>query len=556
MNNKVKGFTLIELLAVIVVLAVIAIIVTPIVTGIIRKAKDIADLRSAEKYGEAATLYVAESQNDKSMKSNMNKNIINELNVTGTKATDGAVIFNISGNTAFAIVINDKCYRKDYNASITDIMVDTDLDTCKMNTEDNFAFLKSTIVYDKNNVDFGLFGDSKIKNSNVKSINKVDSAPTTYAYSWIASDDTKNKNIITAYAIGTDTDKYDIQLVSDKLIASPVDASYLFSAVSFAGNVNLDWLNTSYTTNMSYMLYYAGLYSMTQLDLGNNFDTSNVTDMEGLFELTGMSSMTQLDLGDKFDTSNVIIMKGLFEFAGASSLTSLSLGDKFDTHNVTDMSYMFEELGYNKITSLSLGDSVTIDLNLGNKFNTINVTNMEEMFKDICLTSKTLSLPDTFNTSNVTNMKSMFFGSQIETLSLGLNFNTSNVTDMGTMFSSPDLVNLDLGDNFDTSKVTDMRGMFEYTSLKSLDLKDKFDVSKVTNMDQMFYYAGQLKTNVTYNLGPLFTSIASSHTNMFANSSSYLSFKVPSKIYSDSKHVKLNASSTTTIEVPGKVVSQ
>src|SRR5574344_1946326 len=517
MNNKVKGFTLIELLAVIVVLAVIAIIVTPIVTGIIRKAKDIADLRSAEKYGEAATLYVAESQNDKSMKSNMNKNIINELNVTGTKATDGAVIFNISGNTAFAIVINDKCYRKDYNASITDIMVDTDLDTCKMNTEDNFAFLKSTIVYDKNNVDFGLFGDSKIKNSNVKSINKVDSAPTTYAYSWIASDDTKNKNIITAYAIGTDTDKYDIQLVSDKLIASPVDASYLFSAVSFAGNVNLDWLNTSYTTNMSYMLYYAGLYSMTQLDLGNNFDTSNVTDMEGLFELTGMSSMTQLDLGDKFDTSNVIIMKGLFEFAGASSLTSLSLGDKFDTHNVT---------------------------------------NMEEMCKDICLTSKTLSLPDTFNTSNVTNMKSMFFGSQIETLSLGLNFNTSNVTDMGTMFSSPDLVNLDLGDNFDTSKVTDMRGMFEYTSLKSLDLKDKFDVSKVTNMDQMFYYAGQLKTNVTYNLGPLFTSIASSHTNMFANSSSYLSFKVPSKIYSDSKHVKLNASSTTTIEVPGKVVSQ
>src|SRR5574344_928916 len=547
MNNKVKGFTLIELLAVIVVLAVIAIIVTPIVTGIIRKAKDIADLRSAEKYGEAATLYVAESQNDKSMKSNMNKNIINELNVTGTKATDGAVIFNISGNTAFAIVINDKCYRKDYNASITDIMVDTDLDTCKMNTEDNFAFLKSTIVYDKNNVDFGLFGDSKIKNSNVKSINKVDSAPTTYAYSWIASDDTKNKNIITAYAIGTDTDKYDIQLVSDKLIASPVDASYLFSAVSFAGNVNLDWLNTSYTTNMSYMLYYAGLYSMTQLDLGNNFDTSNVT-----------------------------VMKGLFELAGASSLTSLSLGDKFDTHNVTDMSYMFEELGYNKITSLSLGDyfdtskvtnmrnmfgplggSVTIDLNLGNKFNTINVTNMEEMFKDICLTSKTLSLPDTFNTSNVTNMKSMFFGSQIETLSLGSNFNTSNVTNMGTMFSSTDLVNLDLGDNFDTSNVTDMRGMFEYTSsLKSLDLKNKFDVSKVTNMDQMFYYAGQLKTNVTYNLGPLFTSIASSHTNMFANSSSYLSFKVPSKIYSDSKHVKLNASSTTTIEVPGKVVSQ
>ena len=45
--NK-KGFTLIELLAVIVILAVIALIVTPIVTGIISEAKDSANARSVE----------------------------------------------------------------------------------------------------------------------------------------------------------------------------------------------------------------------------------------------------------------------------------------------------------------------------------------------------------------------------------------------------------------------------------------------------------------------------------------------------------------------------
>ena len=45
--NK-KGFTLIELLAVIVILAVIALIVTPIVTGIIRSAKEQANARSLE----------------------------------------------------------------------------------------------------------------------------------------------------------------------------------------------------------------------------------------------------------------------------------------------------------------------------------------------------------------------------------------------------------------------------------------------------------------------------------------------------------------------------
>src|SRR5574344_1035581 len=47
-NMKSKGFTLIELLAVIVILAVIALIVTPIVTGIIQSAKDSANARSVE----------------------------------------------------------------------------------------------------------------------------------------------------------------------------------------------------------------------------------------------------------------------------------------------------------------------------------------------------------------------------------------------------------------------------------------------------------------------------------------------------------------------------
>lgn len=46
--KKNKGFTLIELLAVIVILAVIALIVTPIVTGIISNAKKSANARSVE----------------------------------------------------------------------------------------------------------------------------------------------------------------------------------------------------------------------------------------------------------------------------------------------------------------------------------------------------------------------------------------------------------------------------------------------------------------------------------------------------------------------------
>ncbi len=47
MRNK-KGFTLIELLAVIVILAIIALIATPIVLGIIENARNNAKNRSAE----------------------------------------------------------------------------------------------------------------------------------------------------------------------------------------------------------------------------------------------------------------------------------------------------------------------------------------------------------------------------------------------------------------------------------------------------------------------------------------------------------------------------
>lgn len=53
MKMNKKGFTLIELLAVIVVLAIIALIATPIVMGTIKKAQEGADARSVEGYAKA-----------------------------------------------------------------------------------------------------------------------------------------------------------------------------------------------------------------------------------------------------------------------------------------------------------------------------------------------------------------------------------------------------------------------------------------------------------------------------------------------------------------------
>lgn len=59
MKKKEKGFTLIELIAVLVIMAILALIVTPLVMSIIRKAKVSADKRSIDAYGRSIELAIA-----------------------------------------------------------------------------------------------------------------------------------------------------------------------------------------------------------------------------------------------------------------------------------------------------------------------------------------------------------------------------------------------------------------------------------------------------------------------------------------------------------------
>ncbi len=56
---KKRGFTLIELIAVLVIMAILALIVTPLVMNIIRKARIAADKRSIDAYGRSIELAIA-----------------------------------------------------------------------------------------------------------------------------------------------------------------------------------------------------------------------------------------------------------------------------------------------------------------------------------------------------------------------------------------------------------------------------------------------------------------------------------------------------------------
>ena len=59
MIRKKKGFTLIELIGVLVMMAIIALIVTPLVMTIIRKASVSADKRSIDAYVRSIELAIA-----------------------------------------------------------------------------------------------------------------------------------------------------------------------------------------------------------------------------------------------------------------------------------------------------------------------------------------------------------------------------------------------------------------------------------------------------------------------------------------------------------------
>ncbi len=124
-----KGFTLIELLAVILILAIIAVIVTPIISKIIDEAKAQSDKRSAEKYVRAAQTFYMESQMDESKRAVLGTNIIDRLDLENIRST-GTVVAYPDGTVEMAIVIGTRCFTKTTTQDIIDIQMSKDTENC------------------------------------------------------------------------------------------------------------------------------------------------------------------------------------------------------------------------------------------------------------------------------------------------------------------------------------------------------------------------------------------------------------------------------------------
>ena len=120
--NKKKGFTLIELLAVIVILAIIAVVATPIITGIIEDSKKASFERSAEGVVEATKFDIPEKLTEAGYTYEFENGEIDlgeNVKVNNAKNLSGTIKYNKDGEVSYAIHNEKWCVVKKNNETTT-----------------------------------------------------------------------------------------------------------------------------------------------------------------------------------------------------------------------------------------------------------------------------------------------------------------------------------------------------------------------------------------------------------------------------------------------------
>lgn len=135
-------------------------------------------------------------------------------------------------------------------------------------------------------------------------------------------------------------------IVEDKI--QPINTAYWFQYMYDCEQFELEKLDTSKVTDMSYMFAWAGFDATILTIKGvDNFDVSNVKKMPYTFAYVGRnSSSVKVDLS-KWDVSKVTNMSDMFSGMGYLANT-FSIGDlsKWNVSNVTNMYSMFQQTGY------------------------------------------------------------------------------------------------------------------------------------------------------------------------------------------------------------------
>ena len=119
---KKQGFTLIELLAVIVILAIIAVVATPIITGIIEDSKKASFERSAEGVVEATKFDIPEKLTEAGYTYEFENGEIDlgeNVKINNAKKLSGTIKYNKDGEVSYAIHNDKWCVIKNNNETTT-----------------------------------------------------------------------------------------------------------------------------------------------------------------------------------------------------------------------------------------------------------------------------------------------------------------------------------------------------------------------------------------------------------------------------------------------------
>lgn len=249
--------------------------------------------------------------------------------------------------------------------------------------------------------------------------------------------------------------------------SSVQNMSYMFYSTDVK-SLDISSFNTSKVADMTSM--FADTEMLTDIALGNQWDTGNVTSMSRMFDMSGIIELNTSD----WNTSSVNAMNGMFMYC--ENLKTIDVS-KWDTSNVTTMDSMF-----------SSSKMPTIDLS---SWDFSSVSDMSSMFSNA--ETSQIIFPTQMNSTKLTDMRSMFSGcSNLENIDVS-GFNTENVTNMAYLFSEcTNLMAIDVS-SFNTQNVEEMTDMFqECSNLTQLDLSS-FDTSQVTSMGSMFYKCPSLK---------------------------------------------------------------
>lgn len=380
--NKItirKGFTLIELLAVILILGIIAVIVVPTVSSVIKKSKIKSFTASVQGLVKTAEIKSSENQMDGLDNSGIT---LANLEYKGQRYVNGSISFNTDGDIAIAIWDESLklCAVKSYNDSIVTIDTGVNLEADCVSNNTTIINLTSadptyacydfdpatgTIInYDKENCSMDVVIPDRIDGVNVTRIGFTSFVENSGDVTCSTETWGNNEHTESLSYIPLDIEKCYINVdLGQNMLNSVVLPSFIetIAQSAFTGyDANLiTSVDFSKATNLVNILSFA--FSGNQIS-AVTIPSSTVIIREGAFDQNQITSITI--------PSNVNYLSG-FAWNQISTLSIpnnvVTLGNSaFEGNNLTSVTIAsgVETIGYgifhmNKLSSISIPNTVT-----------------------------------------------------------------------------------------------------------------------------------------------------------------------------------------------------